>query len=110
MKTHTTQEIIKKVQEIFDAEHEKHYIMGWEKNGCIKVEENTGTSVSIVISCMYGAPSPTLEVMTKLSNFFETKNINDDTYFSIEGCKTCDYGSLYGYTLTIRPEKENVQS
>lgn len=105
MKAHSTQEIINKVQGIFDAEHEEHYIMGWESAGRIEIEENTDEKVKIVISCMYGAPSPTLAVMTKLAQFFETTNINDDNHFSNEGCETCDYGSVYGYTLTIRPEK-----
>jgi hypothetical protein len=52
---------------------------------------------------MYEAPSPNLKVMQELSKFFDTTNINDDDEFSEQGCETCDYGSKYGYTLSIRP-------
>ncbi len=104
MKSHTTQEITDKAQLIFDAEHAKHYCMGWESNGCIAVEMNAPEMVKITISCMYEAPSPTLNVMTQLAEFFGTMNINDDDHFSNNGCESCDYGSSYGYTLTVRPE------
>jgi hypothetical protein len=104
MKTYTTQEIIEKVQAIFDAEHAKRYCMGWESKGCLTVELNTPDMVRVTISCMYEAPSPTLDVLTQLAEFFGTKNINDDDAFANGGCETCDYGSSYGYTLTVRPE------
>lgn len=109
MKEHTTQEITDKVQSVFDAAHAKHYCMGWEPNGCIEVEKNTPEMVRVTISCMYEAPSPTLDVLTQLAEFFGTKNINDDDNFANGGCKTCDYGSSYGYTLTVRPESSNVK-
>lgn len=109
MKEHTTREIIDEVQAIFDAEHGKHYYMGWERQGCIEVEAHTHELVKITIKCMYGAPSPTLEVMTRLANFFGTTNINDDDHFAEGGCETCDYGSSYGYTLTVRPELDSVR-
>lgn len=108
MKEHTTQEITDKVQAIFDAENAKHYCIGWEKKGCIKVDTNTPELVRVTISCMYEAPSPTLNVLMQLADFFETKNINDDNHFANGGCETCDYGSSYGYTLTVRPESPNV--
>ena len=109
MKEHTTQEIVNKVQAVFDAEHAKHYCMGWESEGCIEVEKNTPEIVEVTISCMYKAPSPTLDVLTQLAEFFGTKNINDDGHFANGGCETCDYGSSYGYTLTVRPESSNVK-
>ncbi len=104
MKHHTNEAIIEKVQAIFDAEHAKNYCMGWERTGCVAVGKNTDEQVDIIIRCMYEAPSPTLAVMTELAEFFGTKNINDDDRFGESGCETCDYGSSYGYTLTIRPE------
>lgn len=104
MKQHTTQEIVEKVQSIFDAEHKTHYCRGWESEGCIAVDTNSPDIVRVTISCMYEAPSPNLNVLTQLAEFFGTKNINDDDHFSNGGCETCDYGSSYGYTLTIRPE------
>jgi len=108
MKEHTTQEIADKVQTIFDAEHAKHYCMGWESKGCITVDKNTNEEVKVTISCMYEAPSPTLDVLMQLAEFFGTNNINDDDRFANGGCETCDYGSSYGYTLTVRPESSNV--
>ena len=101
----TTQEIVDKVQAVFDAKHAEDYIMGWEGKGCIEVEVNEPELVKITISCMYEAPSPTLEVLMQLAEFFGTMNINDDDRFAFKGCETCDYGSSYGYTLTVRPEK-----
>jgi hypothetical protein len=104
MKNHTNEEILKKVQSIFDAQHSEHYIMGWESDGYIEVKENTPNLVAVKIECMYEAPSPNLKVMTELAEFFDTKNINDDDSFGESGCETCDYGSSYGYTLKIRPD------
>ena len=103
---HTTQEIVDKVQAVFDAEDAEHYFLGWESKGCIEVEVNEPELVKITICCMYEAPSPTLRVLTQLAEFFGTMNINDDDRFDFAGCDTCDYGSSYGYTLTVRPEIE----
>lgn len=99
---HTEEAITAKVQEIYDAEHAKNYCMGWETKGCINVTA-APEKVSIAVSCMYAAPSPTLAVLRQLADFFGTDNINDDDHFSNGGCETCDYGSSYGYTLTVRP-------
>jgi hypothetical protein len=104
LKHHATEEIIAKVQSVFDAEHEKHYIMGWEREGCIQVITNTPDKVEIEITCMYEAPSPTLPALVKLADFFGTMNINDAAAFANGGCETCDYGSSYGYTLVVRPQ------
>jgi hypothetical protein len=110
MKEHSTQEIINKVQAIFNAEHAKNYFMGWKSEGCVSVEKNTQKEVKVTISCMYEAPpSPTLDVLMQLAEFFGTKNINDDDKFANGGCETCDYGSSYGYTLTVRPESSNAK-
>lgn len=104
MKTFSSEEIKSKVQEIYDAQHKKHYCMGWEKEGCISVDKNTDKLIEVTISCMYEVPSPTFDLLMQLAKFFVTKNINDDKSFANCGCETCDYGSSYGYTLTIRPE------
>jgi len=103
MKEHATDEILNKMQEIFDAAHAKDYCMGWEPKGCINVEMNTPEMVKVTINCMYEAPSPTFDVLMQMAEFFGTKNINDDASFANSGCETCDYGSSYGYTLTVRP-------
>jgi hypothetical protein len=104
MKKYSDKEIKSKCQAIWDAQHEKYYCMSWGSDGKIEVETNTENEVCITVSCMYEAPPLNLEVLTELSEFFGTKNINDDDRFNWSGCETCDYGSSYGYTLTIRPE------
>lgn len=106
MKQYTDEEIIDKCVEIWDAQHEKHYMMGWEHADSVKVLKNLENIVEIKLECMYEAPCLNLEVLRQLADFFETDNINDDDKFSYGGCETCDYGSSYGYTLSIRPMKD----
>jgi hypothetical protein len=108
MKKYSDEEIENKVQEIYDASHKEDYCMGWESAGCIEIKSDYPNKVEIVISCMYESPSPTLSVLKQLFEFFETDNINDDDHFSYSGCETCDYGSEYGYTLTVRPKSVSV--
>ena len=55
---------------------------------------------------MYDHPTLNLKKLRALSEFFETDNINDDDRFSHRGCETCDYGSSYGFTLTIRKDED----
>lgn len=57
----------------------------------------------ITVLNMYSAPGLSFSHLKKLSEFFDTDNINDDARFNNGGCDTCDYGSEYGFTLTIRP-------
>lgn len=104
MKGYTDEEILQGCQAVFDAEHERNHVMGWEREGCLTVLENSPEIVRVEIKCMYEVPQPNLQVMTDLAEFFGTKNINDDDRFADGGCETCDYGSSYGYTLSIRPE------
>lgn len=68
-----------------------------------KVTDARGAGWNIGVSMMYEAPQLTFEILKKLANFFGTDRINDDDRFSMDGCETCDYGSEYGYTLTVRP-------
>ncbi len=104
MKHYTNEEILSKCQAIWDAEHEKNYCMGWESKGCIEILRNDNEEVKIKLACMYETPSLNLDVMMRLADLFGTKNINDDDKFGERGCDTCDYGSSYGFTLTVRPE------
>ena len=62
--------------------------------------------VQIKIWDEYESPSLNLEKLMALADFFGTKNINDDERFAERGCDTCDYGSEYGFVLTVRPEKD----
>jgi hypothetical protein len=108
MISYTNEEILAACQVIWDREHKRNYMMGWEKEGCVKVLKNTDKEVQIEFACMYGAPNLNLTVLEELSEFLGTTNINDDNHFSEGGCETCDYGSSYGYTLTARPKEANV--
>lgn len=58
--------------------------------------------VKLTVANMYEAPGLSFWMLKKLADFFETDDINDDDRFHTSGCETCDYGSEYGFTLTIR--------
>lgn len=58
-------------------------------------------SIDLKVSAMYEAPGLSFAILKQLSAFFETDNIHDER-FDHSGCETCDYGSDYGFTLTIR--------
>jgi hypothetical protein len=60
--------------------------------------------IKITVSSMYSPPGLNFNIFSQLSEFFKTRNINDDDRFSDRGCDTCDYGSCYGFTLTVRPD------
>lgn len=60
--------------------------------------------IRIELSSMYEPPSMNFGIVKGISEYFETENINSDQ-FSWGGCETCDFGSSYGYTLTIEPQK-----
>jgi hypothetical protein len=105
VKFHTESEIYEKVDQVW-CEHSKG------NDGCCyyfkrEVVCNYPRSVSITLSDMYSSPVLNLKKLMELAEFFDTKNINDDDRFSNEGCDTCDYGSSYGFTLTVRPEVDN---
>jgi hypothetical protein len=71
----------------------------------IDVEVKEPEWVRITLKRMYDAPGLTFTHLMKLSEFFGTTHINDPDRFSNGGCDTCDYGSSYGFTLEIRPDK-----
>lgn len=66
--------------------------------------KKSGDDIMIELSSMYSAPGLGFHNLIALSEFMGTKNINDDDRFGRGGCETCDYGSSYGFTLTVRPE------
>lgn len=69
------------------------------ETGCYKLD----------IVRMYEAPGLTFSQLKAIAEFFGTENINDDARFSRGGCETCDYGSEYGFTLTIRPDNRTEE-
>jgi len=48
----------------------------------------------------------TLKDLIKISEFFGTTNINEETQYSSGGCDTCDYGSVYTLRFVIKPEED----
>ena len=103
MKYYTVKEIEDKVKEIWQVNADNYdYRNG--KIEKINVSIDPSAVVRITLSNMYEAPGLSFKHLMALSEFFDTKNINDDDRFSYGGCETCDYGSSYGFTLTIRPE------
>lgn len=98
MKQHTEAAIAAKVSELWPST--KPRVL----NGLKREVSQSGDVVHIKISQMYEAPGLTFAQLRALSDFFETDSINDDR-FSEGGCETCDYGSAYGFTLTVRPGK-----
>ncbi len=109
MKKYSKVKILKKVKETwacdyyYDGDSERKMPKINPPHVDIKIHEN---NVSITLSQMYEPPGLHFSQLLELSEFFGTKNINDDARFSYSGCGTCDYGSSYGFTLTIRPDKE----
>ena len=100
MKQRTKEEIEAKITELWKDDD-----YTWEKTNCeIKILDS---KVTITLSKMYSAPGLSFKHLSALSDFFETRNINDDDRFNHSGCETCDYGSSYGFTLTIRPDTED---
>lgn len=101
MKTRAKEEIEKKVRELWASDKLDDFL----NEGTLQVEIEPN-KVSITLAQMYEPPGLSFAQLMSLAEFFGTKNINDDDRFGEAGCETCDYGSSYGFTLTIRPEKE----
>lgn len=95
MKEKTKQEILDKAAEIW-RDSRLH-----PPNFRVEVKPN---QVEITVERMYEFPPLNLKILKELAEFFGTENINDDDHYSSAGCETCDYGSIYSFTLTIRPD------
>lgn len=48
-----------------------------------------------------------LKKLIRLSEFFGTTNIDEETQHSSGGCDTCDYGATYTLKFTIRPDVDD---
>lgn len=94
MNTHTKEEIIEKLNSI------------WDRNAYDKPDFDVTIytdRIDMKITRMYEPPGLSFRALKELSEFFGTDNINDDDRISESGCETCDYGSCYGFVLTVRP-------
>lgn len=99
MNRYTAAEILEKLPSFWENPPKDAY---WDKPGKydVKVSED---SITIEVSAMYSSPSLNFPILKRMAEYFDTENINDDDRFGYGGCETCDYGSSYGYTLTVRP-------
>lgn len=68
------------------------------------VIKETSTGWRVELERMYGYATLSFARLSKISEFFGTKNINEDRR-SQDGCETCDYGSSYTINLTIEEDK-----
>ena len=78
------------------AAGEHHFFSDLE----IEVTRN-GADFEIKVQDMYDAPPFNSGLVFDLVEYFGTKLI-DSSRFDIRGCETCDYGSSYGYDLTVK--------
>lgn len=70
----------------------------------VEILENTNKKVRVRISKMYDYVPLSFAILSQVSAFFDTMEINEDRYQE-SGCETCDYGSSYELTLIITPSK-----
>ena len=56
---------------------------------------------SIHIKQMYEYVAVNFRFLSAISQYFNTDNIHDERY-SRDGCETCDYGSSYEVTITVK--------
>lgn len=99
MKQYTEQEIREKAESIWNDD--RRYSMAE-----IEITIHDDDRVDIKVYQQYDPPELNLDILMELAEFFDTRNINDDDRFSYSGCETCDYGSEYGFVLTIREDSE----
>lgn len=93
MKHRTNKEIKAKLEEI------------WPDCDDLTFTKLDDRSIIIEASQMYEYVPLSFAILMELSNFFETKNIDDADKESWPGCESCDYGSRYIIRLKIAPEK-----
>jgi hypothetical protein len=98
MKERTNEEIVQKLKELFKVDDEGYEIYHVE----IDIQKNNGEEVYVKVHSMYRAPGLGFARLKAISEFFESDNIVDSG-FGYGGCSTCDYGSKYGFYLTVKP-------
>lgn len=99
MKNYTDNEIKKFFEDTWWVPDE------WGCTNCCDIElvKNQEDYVEVKLSSMYEAPGLNFTKLSAISQFFDTTNLSDPDTFSYGGCETCDYGSSYGFTITVRP-------
>lgn len=102
MITHEVSAVKEFCEELWRKHSEKHYLSTPDS---IEVSGEMSSYVRIRVASMYSAPGLNFALLSDLSEFFGTRNINDDDRFGHGGCDTCDYGSSYGLELSVRPDE-----
>lgn len=68
---------------------------------CLPPKEGT-KDYAITITQMYEYVEFGFDELAKLSELFQTRNINIGNRYSSPGCETCDYGSRYVITVWVK--------
>jgi hypothetical protein len=103
MKSYSSEELVQLIEDIWESVAHHGYGNSLDH---VKIVANEPDFVSFSVTAQYSAPGFNYFHIQKLSELFETRNINLADTVDISGCETCDYGSRYGYELIIRPEME----
>lgn len=72
----------------------------------VKIHE-TSNNLEITIAQMYEYVNIDFKFLKQLSEIVGSDEINDNR-FCTDGCETCDYGSNYEITLTIKNHKLHI--
>lgn len=94
MTSHTKEEIAKVAAEIWP-------------HACVSVIEYKSGEVDIELSSTSRYVGLTYDQLVKLSEFFNTIHINVTGTHNDGGCDTCDYGSEYGFVITVKPNGDS---
>lgn len=97
------QNVNKKVEDIFKGGKDKYT---YEDFDIKSYQYSNPDRIEVKVSKMYSFVEINSIILLKLSQLFETLNIDVTDRDSNPGCETCDYGSNYSYTLVIKPEKQ----
>lgn len=70
--------------------------------------EILGNGVVLLVGSMYKFPELSKTDIEEIKNHFDARYIDIDKY-QRKGCEKCDYGSDYGYVMTIYGPKKNLE-
>ena len=89
-----------------------HMLHIWGKDFTIhtRLHYKFKNNIEFEWSEMYEAPQISFAMLTELSEFFGTKEIDVDNSINSPGCETCDYGSSYGHVITVYNITQNYPS
>lgn len=68
----------------------------------ITVDRTSSSSLNISVAQMYEYVEVSFDVLEKLGNLLNTKNISIGDKENWGGCETCDYGSSYTVSFCVK--------